>query len=181
MTNSHGAFEMTTAAWHNQTTWQPNKNKPQGPEANRRYVKYVPVGYVDTHSTVIGYMLWLVGFTGAHRFYFGKTASGILWFFTFGLFGIGWLIDAFLIPSMDEEADTRFVPGPIDYNLAWVLLVVFGWLGFHRFYQLKIGTGLLYFFTAGLFGIGIIYDVLTLNEQIDENNRTNQNSFVVYQ
>ena len=35
----------------------------------------------DTHSKVIGYLLWLVGFTGAHRFYYGKQLTGVLWFF----------------------------------------------------------------------------------------------------
>ena len=52
----------------------------------------------DTHSKVIGYVLWLVGFTGAHRFYYGRQITGIIWFFTCGLFLIGWLVDLFLIP-----------------------------------------------------------------------------------
>jgi TM2 domain-containing membrane protein YozV len=39
------------------------------------------------------------GFTGAHRFYYGKPVTGTIWFFTFGLLGIGWLIDVFLIPA----------------------------------------------------------------------------------
>ena len=43
----------------------------------------------------------------------------------------------------------------------WVALVLcffLGWLGVHRFYENKIGTGLLYFFTGGLFGIGVLVD-----------------------
>ena len=35
----------------------------------------------------------LLGFLGAHKFYEGKTGMGILYIFTVGLFGIGWLID----------------------------------------------------------------------------------------
>src|SRR5688572_19782272 len=63
--------------------------------------------YPDTHSKVIGYLLWIFGFTGSHRFYFGKPITGTIWFFTFGLFLIGWIIDLFLIPSLDRQADRR--------------------------------------------------------------------------
>ena len=31
-----------------------------------------------THSKVVGYILWIFGFTGAHRFYFGKPISGTI-------------------------------------------------------------------------------------------------------
>ena len=41
----------------------------------------------DTHSKAIGYLLWIFGFTGAHRFYYGKPVTGTIWFFTFGLLG----------------------------------------------------------------------------------------------
>ena len=139
----------------------------RGP-TERKYVKYVPVGYANSHSVLIGYLLWVIGFTGAHRFYFGKPLTGVLWFFTGGLLGIGWLVDVLLIPSMDREAGSRFRLGTMDYNVAWVLLIFLGIFGFHRFYQGKIFTGLLYLVSGGLFGIGIVYDVLTLNEQIDE-------------
>ena len=59
----------------------------------------------STHNKFVGYILWLFGFTGAHRFYFGKPRTGILWFLTGGLLGIGWLVDLFLIPGMDRQAD----------------------------------------------------------------------------
>ena len=126
---------------------------------------------INTHSTFVGYLLWLIGFTGAHRFYFGRTLTGILWFFTFGLCGIGWLIDVFLIPGMDRSANFRYQPGRIDYTAAWLLLTFLGAFGAHRFYLQKIGTGLIFLFTAGLLGLGILYDFCTLNEQINEINR----------
>jgi TM2 domain-containing membrane protein YozV len=126
---------------------------------------------MKTHSKVIGYLLWIFGFTGAHRFYYGKPISGTIWFFTFGLLGVGWLIDLFLIPGMDRQANLRFATGPKDYSVAWILHTFLGLFGIHRFYLGKILTGLLWFFTGGLFLIGWLYDFWTLNEQVDELNR----------
>lgn len=119
-----------------------------------------------THSLVIGYVAWLFGFIGAHRFYYGKPVSGTLYFFTLGIFFIGWIVDLFLIPAMDREADIRYIPGPIDYNIAWLLLVFLGIFGVHRLYMGKIWTGILYLLTFGIFGLGYIYDMWTLNDQI---------------
>ena len=121
----------------------------------------------DTHLKSVGYILWLFGFIGAHRFYYGKTVSGIIYFFTLGLLGIGWIIDLFLIPSMDRRADFRFRTGSIDYTVAWVLLTFLGLFGIHRMYMGKWISGFLYLVTAGIFGLGVLYDFLTLNEQVN--------------
>ena len=128
----------------------------------------------QTHSKVIGYVLWVFGFTGSHRFYYGKPVSGTIWFFTAGLFLVGWIIDLFLIPSMARRADRRYVAGPKDYSVAWVLLTFLGVFGVHRFYLGKWGTGILYLVTLGIFGIGLIYDFWTLNSQISELNLSKQ-------
>jgi TM2 domain-containing membrane protein YozV len=120
----------------------------------------------DTHSKTIGYILWIFGFTGSHRFYFGKPVTGTIWFFTLGLLGIGWLIDLFLIPGMDREANLRFRAGRVNYTVAWVLLTFLGLFGVHRFYMGKWVTGIIYLCTAGLLGIGYLYDFWTLNDQI---------------
>ena len=120
----------------------------------------------DTHKKSIGYILWIFGFLGAHRFYYGKPISGTIYFFTFGLFFIGWIIDLFLIPGMEREAELRFSEGRVDYNMAWILLTFLGVFGIHRLYMGKWISGIVYFFTIGLLGVGIIYDFWTLNEQI---------------
>jgi len=123
-----------------------------------------------THIKAVGYVLWIFGFTGSHRFYYGKPVTGTIWFFTFGLLGIGWLIDAFLIPSMNRQAAQRFVDGPVNYSVAWILLTFLGLLGIHRLYMGKVLTGVLYLLTAGLLGFGVLYDFCTLNSQISEIN-----------
>ena len=120
----------------------------------------------DTHRKTVGYILWLFGFTGSHRFYYGKPFMGTIYFFTFGILGIGWLIDLFLIPHMDRQADLRFAVGPIDYSVAWLLLTFLGLFGIHRMYMGKWFTGFIYLLTGGLLGFGYLYDFWTLNDQI---------------
>lgn len=122
------------------------------------------------HSRLIGYILWIFGFMGAHRFYFGRPISGTIYFFTCGLFFIGWIVDLFLIPGMDRCADNRFAAGRHDYNVAWILLVFLGIFGAHRFYIGKWKTGILWLLSAGLLGFGLLYDLWTLNDQVAEAN-----------
>jgi TM2 domain-containing membrane protein YozV len=126
---------------------------------------------VKSHSKTVGYLLWIFGFTGAHRFYYGKPVTGTIWFLSLGLLGVGWLIDLFLIPSMDRQANARFATGRYDYTVAWILLTFLGMLGFHRFYMGKFITGFIWLITGGLFLFGWLYDFCTLNDQIDELNR----------
>ncbi len=124
-----------------------------------------------THSVTIGYLLWIFGFTGAHRFYYGKPVSGLIWFLTLGLVGIGWLVDVFLIPGMDRKADARFTRGRYDYSVAWILQTFLGVFGIHRFYLGKVVSGVIWLLTGGLLGIGWLVDFCTLNEQVDARNR----------
>lgn len=127
----------------------------------------------DTHRKTTGYILWIFGFTGSHRFYYGKPLMGTIYFFTFGLLFVGWIVDLFLIPSLDKEADLRFTAGPIDYSVAWLLLTFLGFFGIHRMYMGKWFTGILYLITGGLLGFGYLYDFWTLNDQITILNRSN--------
>ena len=124
----------------------------------------------DTHSLAIGYVLWIFGFMGAHRFYFGKPVSGTIWLLTGGLFLVGWIVDLFLMPSLERSAERRYRTGGYSYNLAWVLLTFLGVFGVHRIYMAKIWTGVLYLLTGGLFFLGVLYDFWTLNAQVDEAN-----------
>ncbi|MBW2466325.1 MAG: TM2 domain-containing protein [Deltaproteobacteria bacterium] len=123
-------------------------------------------GNQDTHRKTIGYILWIFGFTGSHRFYYGKPLIGTIYFFTLGILGIGWIIDLFLIPLLDRQADLRYTAGSIDYSVAWLLLTFLGVLGIHRMYMGKWLSGILFLLTGGLLGFGYLYDFWTLNDQI---------------
>lgn len=124
-----------------------------------------------SHPIIAGYVAWCFGIFGAHRFYYGKPVSGLIYLLTMGLLFIGWIVDAFTIASMSAEAGRRYATGRCDYTIGWILLAFLGVFGVHRFYMQKFGTGLIFLLTGGLLGIGVIYDVATLNEQIDAINR----------
>ena len=47
-------------------------------------------------------------------------------------------------------------------KIALILCIFLGLFGFHRFYVGKIGTGIIYFFTAGLFCIGWLVDLVSI-------------------
>jgi TM2 domain-containing membrane protein YozV len=123
-----------------------------------------------THNLLVGYLLWLLGFMGAHRFYYGRPVSGTVYFFTLGLLLVGWIVDLFLMPRLDDEADSHYTPGPKDYTIAWVLLTFLGIFGIHRMYLGKWLSGLVYLLTGGIFLLGVLYDYWTLNRQIDDIN-----------
>jgi TM2 domain-containing membrane protein YozV len=127
----------------------------------------------STHSTPLGYILWPFGFTGAHRFYYGKKVTGIIWFCTLGLLGVGWIIDFFLIPQMERESNRKYSTGKYDYSLAWILLTFLGVFGIHRFYVGKWISGIIWLCTGGLFFMGYLFDFLNLNEMVSEQNLLN--------
>jgi len=53
-------------------------------------------------SVGMAYLLWvpsMFGVAGLHRFYTRRWGTGLLWFLTGGLCGVGSMVDLFLIPE----------------------------------------------------------------------------------
>ncbi len=66
--------------------------------------------YDEGYREGISYGLWcawLLGLGGLHRIYLGKYGTGILWLLTFGLFGIGQLVDLIRMRTLVADANIR--------------------------------------------------------------------------
>lgn len=56
----------------------------------------------------------------------------------------------------------QYLYSPKSRTVALLLCFFFGVFGVHRFYVGKVGTGILYLFTVGGFGIGWLIDMITI-------------------
>jgi hypothetical protein len=68
------------------------------------------MGKDDEYSTGLAFGLWLaclLGACGIHRFYLGKSWTGLLYLFTFGLFGVGQIVDLVRMRELVEDANVR--------------------------------------------------------------------------
>jgi TM2 domain-containing membrane protein YozV len=70
----------------------------------------MPENATGMNNVGTAYVLWLgclLQLHGLHRLYNGKIFTGLLWMFSFGLFGFGQLIDLLLIPNMVDEHNAK--------------------------------------------------------------------------
>ena len=75
-------------------------------QAQRAIVSKVDICYSEKSYWVTLLLAVFLGTFGAHRFYTGKKATGVLYFFTFGGVGIGWMVDIILVVTgmfLDKE------------------------------------------------------------------------------
>ncbi len=59
-------------------------------------------------SLLLAYLLWFpLGPLGLHRLYLGSYGWAVIYFFTGGLFSVGWFVDGFTLPSQVDRANRR--------------------------------------------------------------------------
>ncbi len=79
-----------------------NENESSSPEP-------MDVNLKKRYSYATAYLLWLfTGWLGLHRFYLRRWFSGLIYMFSFGLFGLGWVLDLFIIPYLIKKARISF-------------------------------------------------------------------------
>lgn len=83
-------------------TEQPNvviNNTNTNANANINANVNAALGVYAKNKWVAFLLCLFLGYLGAHKFYEGKVGMGILYLFTFGLFGIGWFFDCIALLS----------------------------------------------------------------------------------
>lgn len=109
------------------------------------------------------------GMLGAHRFYVGKFWSGLLMLLTLGLGGFWQLFDLIWIGrGTFEDADGHLLlvqhnnafTGQKSQLITYLLCLLGGFLGLHRFYLGRHLSGILMLCTLGGLGAWWLIDIL---------------------
>jgi hypothetical protein len=66
------------------------------------------------------------------------------------------------IPASPPQPCTGYCASQKNWAVTLILCVFLGGIGAHRFYVGKIGTGLLWLFTLGFVGIGVLVDMILI-------------------
>lgn len=75
-------------------------NLDEGRTSTTRTMNNAPIHSIGEYRKLTAFLLcFMGGLFGLHRFYVGRTISGIFYLFTAGVFGLGWIIDILSIMS----------------------------------------------------------------------------------
>ena len=128
------------------------------------------------------FLCFFLGALGIHRFYLGKTKSAILQLITLGGLGIWALIDLILLITNklkinETKRDIQEIGQDTEISdknwfITFVLCLIFGILGIHRFYLGKIKSGIIQLFTLGGLGIWALIDLFEIaTHQFTDSNK----------
>ena len=132
-------------------------------ELEQEAVQFESHRKLGTYLLIAGAVMLVVGYA------FSKVeALSVLLILGLGaLIGGGSLI--FRKPESKNQVTSVAVSTgrPISKPVALILCLFAGYLGAHKFYEGKIGLGILYLFTLGLFFIGVIVDFFVILSKPD--------------
>lgn len=109
------------------------------------------------------FLCGVLGWCGAHNFYLKRYLFGIIYLFTFGLLGFGWLYDLIRIDSLllDSTSNNEFnVKRHDDMKLITIFL---GFTGLQHFILKRYTCGLYFLLTFGGLGTGWIVDIFRIH------------------
>ncbi|MFE3270018.1 MMPL family transporter [Streptomyces sp. NPDC059215] len=71
-------------------------------------------------SVLAAYVWWLfLGLFGIHHFYLDRKNRGLLYLFTLGICGLGWLVDGVTLPRQIQSANARLAPRDVETSAEW--------------------------------------------------------------
>ena len=117
-------------------------------------------------------------FSGFHHYYLRRPIWGLLYTFSVGLFGIGWLIDGlrmhWLVKNANKVLETTTPNGLEKKTCEAHALAIFpltGLLGFQHYYLGRYNQGFFYTLTLGNVGIGWIVDLFRIPSLVKKRNK----------
>lgn len=108
-----------------------------------------------------------LGIFGAYHYYLGNIKLGLIYTFTFGIFGIGWIVDLFRMSTLVRKARLDKKSVGTSYIMA---MPPFGLFGAHHYYLGNYFLGILYTCTLGIFTIGWIVDLFRMKDLVKASN-----------
>ena len=103
--------------------------RPAAPAPSRQPVYpaapfFTPLTASDKSKSAALLLCWFLGILGAHLFYVGRWKKGLVYLFTGGIFGFGWLIDLIAIASNSfRDSEGRPLTGKA--GKAWLIILAF--------------------------------------------------------